>query len=336
MKESGTATIKDVAKQAGVSTATVSHVINNTRYVSDQVKQRVHRAMDDLGYVSNHIAKALRGGATKTIGIIIPDISIPYFGQVVYAIEEQLRAAGYMMILCDSAESFDREKELIDHLCSYQVDGIILAPVNPSFDYIRYFNLLGRPVVFFDRYPNAQNYTGVFCNVKDASAQAVEMMIRRGHSRVALINRDTVNCYSIVRERQDGYLEALQRNGITPDPELIYQIPARSESGYAVMEELLAKRPDVNAVYSANRNISIGVFQCLRDHSIRIPQDMSIVGFSAHGWFSMTSPKLTCVLEPVQDLGHKAACLMLEKLQDPERPPERVILKAFVAENESV
>lgn len=336
MREFSKVTIKDVAKRANVSTATVSHVINKTRFVSDKVQRRVHESMLELGYISNNIAKALRGGATKTIGIIIPDITIPYYSSVVYFMEELLHAAGYMLILCDATESFEREKEMIDRLCSYQVDGIILAPVYPDFPYLEYFKLHRIPVVFFDRYPNTTDFSGVFCNVREASAQAIEAMILKGHTRIALINRDSAKYYSVVRERTEGYIDALTRHGISPDPQLIYEIPAIVNISYEVMEELLTKHPDVNGVYGANRNISLGIFKCLLDRHIRVPDDMSVVGFSIHTWYGVTTPKLACVLEPVKEIGQTVARMMLDMLRHPERQPEQVILKATLVGDESI
>ncbi len=336
MKTSGKATIKDVAKLANVSVATVSHVINNTRFVSDEVQQRVRGAMYETGYVPNYIAKALRSGRTKTIGIIIPDISNPYFSSVVYSMEDSLRSAGYMMILCDSSEDSGREQELIDHLCANQVDGIILAPVNTEYDYTGFFERHGVPAVFFDRNLNVNDCSGVFCNVREASAEAVDRMIRRGHRRVALINRNTSNKYSIVRERLDGYLDALKQNDIAVDPQLIYEIPATSANGYAAMTDILTQRPDVNGVYVSNQKLSIGAFECLMDHKVRIPQDMSIVAYSTHIWHNMTTPRLASVLEPLVEIGKTAVRLMIDKLNDPDKPAELVRLKAYLEGEESI
>lgn len=334
--EKGRATIKDVARIAGVSTATVSHVMNQTRYVSEAVQERVMAAMRETNYTSNYIAKALRSSKSHTIGVVIPDISNPFYSNIVHHMERKLHDAGYMMILCDSRESVKQEEEMIQRLCGFQVDGIVLTPISPQVDYAQWAKRLGRPMVFMDRYPNSEQYSGVFCTVRKVICQAVEQMILSGHDCIALINRDTIGLYSIVREREEGYRDALMKHGITPDPRYIFEIPATSERGYVQMADILRELPEVNGVFCANRHISLGALQCLIDSGRRIPADMSIVGFATYNWYNVTTPRLSSVLEPLKEMGEAVGQLMLEVLEDPDREPRRIVLEAQLVGNASI
>lgn len=330
------ATIKDVARIAGVSTATVSHVLNQTRYVSEPVCQRVQAAIRETNYTSNYIARALRGSRTHTIGVVIPDISNPFYSTIIYHMELTLHEAGYMMILCDSRESVEQEREMIDRLCGCQVDSILLAPVSPQIDYVEWAGRLGKPMVFLDRYPNSESYSGVFCSVQDAISQAVEKMIQYGHDRVVLLNRNTKGLYSIVREREAGYLNALKKYGIAPDPGYIFDIPATIEHGYTQMADVLRELPEATGVFCANRHISQGALQCLIDSGKRIPEEISIAGLAAYGWYNVTTPRLSCVLEPLAEMGQAAGQLTLNLLQDPDRPPEKIVLPARLVGSASI
>ena len=334
--EKGRATIKDVARIAGVSTATVSHVMNQTRYVSEAVQERVMAAMRETNYTSNYIAKALRSSKSHTIGVVIPDISNPFYSNIVHHMERKLHDAGYMMILCDSRESVKQEEEMIQRLCGFQVDGIVLTPISPQVDYAQWAKRLGRPMVFMDRYPNSEQYSGVFCTVRKVICQAVEQMILSGHDCIALINRDTIGLYSIVREREEGYRDALMKHGITPDPRYIFEIPATSERGYVQMADILRELPEVNGVFCANRHISLGALQCLIDSGRRIPVDMSIAGFATYNWYNVTTPRLSSVLEPLKEMGEAVGQLMLEVLEDPDREPRRIVLEAQLVGNASI
>ena len=335
MNSGGRATIKDVARVARVSTATVSHVLNHTRYVSDSIRQRVLAAMEETHYTSNYIARALRSNRTGTVGVVIPDLTNPFFSNIVHYMELALHAAGYMMILCDSQEDLEQERDMLQRLCACQVDGIVLAPVSAQLDYVQWGLNLGRPLVFIDRYPNSAEYSGVFCSTHDAVKEAVEGMILAGHSRVALLNRDTT-VYSIVREREEGYRDALAGHGIEPDPRYIFHIPASSEHGYAKAADILRDMPEVTGMFCANRNIALGALQCLIDRGTRIPGEMSIVGFAAYNWYNVTTPRLSTVLEPLREMGEAAARLILNVLEDPQREPEKIILPAKLVGSSSI
>lgn len=334
--EKGRATIKDVARLAGVSTATVSHVLNRTRFVSEGATQRVLDAMKETRYSSNYIAKALRSNKTHTIGVVIPDLSNPFFSNILFHMEPILQQAGYMMILCDSHENHKREEEMIRRLCGFQVDAIMLTPVSPRVDYVQLAEQLDCPMVFMDRHPNSKNYHGVFCTARNRVAEAVEMMIRSGHDCVALINRDTSGIYSVVREREEGYRDALLRNNIQPDPRYIFSVPGSIEHGYVKMADILRDMPEVNGVFCANRLLSLGALQCLIDNGKRIPEEMSIVGFSTHNWHNVTTPRLSSVLEPLKAMGEETAKLLLKVLENPALPPQQVVLTAELIGNASI
>lgn len=325
--EKAKATIKDVAKLANVSTATVSHVINQTRYVSKEISQQVLLAMRELNYNTNSFARALRSNKSHTIGIIVPDIVNPFYSKVIHSLETAISKSGYHIILCHSQNDMDRELEQIERMHSWQAEAIVLAPSSPTFDYSQIIENSGCPIIFLDRQPNIEKYSGVFCNTHDTIRQAVEQMILSGHKRIACLLGPQI--FPVAQQRKSGFVDAFQQQGASLDPGLICAGDATIENGYALMEHA-AQDLGATAVFVGNRMLTVGALQYLASHGIRIPDQIAIVGFAAYDWDKVVSPPLTMVMEPLEEMGVEASDLLLSLLNDPHQEPRRVILDAHI------
>lgn len=325
--------MKDVARRAGVSTATVSHVINNSRFVSDPVKQIVFQAMEELQYRPNAIAKSLRQKSTHTIGLVISDIANPFFTSLVRAVEDVANRKGYNLILCNTDEQPDKERVYLDVLMQKQVDGIIVAPTTGNTAYFRELAERNFPLVFIDRHLDEVNVPAVLVDSEDGAFQAVSHLIRLGHRRIGLVTGLTT--VTTTGDRRRGYERALAEFGLPLDPALIRQgnsqVPGGQEGGLALLR--LPLRP--TAIFATNNLMTIGVMRALHDEGLQCPQDLAIVGFDDFDWASSFRPYLTTVAQPVYDLGKAAADLLLARLERKSKPKQRVVLKGTLIVRES-
>lgn len=326
------ATIKDVARMANVSTATVSHVLNNTRFVSPEVKQRVMGALEETNYSFNNVARALRSSKTNNIGVIIPDITNPFFAHVVKYLEVVLNQQGYNILLCHSRNDPEKEMEQLESMRSGLVDGVIIAPASSTFDYSTLPISKQCPMIFIDRRPMMKKYNGVFCNIRDVTQYAIEQLILAGHTRIACMLGQIR--FSITYDRKKGYLDALEKHNIPVRQELILSGPTTAESGYEMMEYIM-RATDATAVFAANGKLSLGAMHYLNEHDIAVPGRMAIIGLAAYEWSSVTRPALTSVLEPLKEMGLAAANLLLELIREPERPEEQIVLDAYLTKRTS-
>lgn len=317
------ATVKDVAKCAGVSIATVSHVINNTRYVSPQMRAKVEQAMKVTNYVPNHTARALRSDKTNTIGVVIPDVTNPFFATVVKALEGVLSQRGYSMLLCHSGDEYEKELKQLEILHAFRVDGIIIAPSSTTFDYSM-TAVYGRcPMVFIDRKPKMPVYSGVFINFHDIVQNAVEQLIQSGHSSIGFMIGYLR--FSTTEDRQQGYLDALKKHNIPIDQNFIVSGPTTESAGYEYMRYFLEKT-DVTAVFVANRLMSLGAVRCLNELGVDIPSQMGIICLAVQNEIALSRPALTTVYTPEVDIGISAANLLLRRIRGEKLEDEKIIL----------
>ncbi|MEA3470933.1 MAG: LacI family DNA-binding transcriptional regulator [Thermodesulfobacteriota bacterium] len=328
-------TMKDVAQKAGVSTATVSHVINKTRFVEKETKNKVLKVMKKLDYYPNFAAQSLRSKKSNVIGLIVPDISNFFFTAVIRGIESTLKKYEYTLILADSDENLEIEKEQIRVFNAKLIDGLIIAPANG--DHIFLEKLLNRnsPVVFIDRKP--QSYCPGDCvlvdNVKGAY-KAVSILIKRGHSRIGVITG--VPGLTTSEERLEGYKRALADYGIKVEQNLIKIGDGRYDSGYKLMKELLLDS-NITALFVVNNLMTIGAIKFLKEKQIKIPGDLAIIGFDDYKWASITNPPLSVVKQPSRRIGEKASELLIRRIKKEETgdykeyrlPTELVIRESF-------
>ena len=326
------ATIKDVAQMAGVSIATVSHVLNKTRYVSPETQRKVLNVIENIGYVYNNAGRMLRNNRTQVIGVIVPDISNPFFSQTVKKIESKLNRNGYKMLLCHSGDDPEKEQQQLISFGAGRVDGNLLAPASPSFNYSTLPMYQEYPFVFFDREPKMDEYCGVFFNLHDAVQTATEELINAGHRRIACIAG--ITRFSTTAFRIQGYRDALIRHGLPVDEELIFSSSTTREEGYRRMQQVL-ETTNCTAVICLNNLQAKGAFHCLNENNVDVPGRMSIIALASSDWYEMTRPVLTAIVSPLDELGGKAADLMLQRLNGENVTNKRIYLNALVTQRSS-
>jgi len=306
------ATIVDVARRAGVSTSTVSHVINDTRYVSQEIRQKVHAAIDELGYQPNVVARSLRTRKSRIIGVVVPDITNPFFTASVRAIEEEASKHEYSMILCDTGEQVQQEQKYLNLLISRQVDGIIVAPSAQSAPVIASIFEGGTPVVLLDRELPGMSLDLVECDNESGAFDAVSYLIERGHSRICIIaGRVAV---STGAQRLAGYKRAMQEHDLKVDDELIKVGDYRLDLAYQKTREALDTPNRPTAMFVCNNQMTLGAVMAIRDAGLRIPDDISLIGFDDPEWARLMDPPITSVAQPISQMGTKAAEILMARL----------------------
>lgn len=304
-------TIKTVAQAAEVSTATVSHVFNGTRFVAAETKKKVIDTANRLGYVPNVSASGLRSNRTKRIGLLVPAISSFFTVDILDAIENVLLKNGYQLVIGCSHENLEREKEQVSVFNYQQIDGMIMFPAPGDHSYL---DQMPRkyPIVFIDRAAaNCQRDLIIGDNEK-AAYEITGLLLQEGR-RVGLITG--TEHVSALDERVDGYRQALADHGIPYDPALVQNGASNAEGAYRATEALL-QAGGVTAILSLAPPMSVGCLQCLMKRRISVPQEMALVGFGDSAWAEVTSPPLTVLRHPMYEMGRRAAERLLERLDE--------------------
>ena len=315
--------MKDVAAEAGVSTATVSRVLAGLNGVAE-VRDRVTRAAAKLDYQPNRLARGLRLGHRKVIGVIIPDLQNPFFTGVVHGVEAALHRAGYTLLLGHSDGLAEREREQLSLLRGEGVAGLVFIPGNQpgaNYESIRTWAI---PIVAIDRAPGELEVDLVCSNNREGMRQAVNHLLSLGYKDIALLSGP--EGISVTRERQGGYQDALRSAGIAWRESFMIQSDFRQAGGYAAMTRFLDMAKPPRAVVVANNLMTLGALQAIHERGLRIPEDLALVCFDDMPWATSLRPPLTAVAQPVEDLGKTGAQLLLERLQDPTRLVRQVVL----------
>jgi LacI family transcriptional regulator len=304
--------MRDVAEQAGVSVTTVSHVINNSRPVNPETRTRVEQAMQVLGYQPNVLARSLRRGKTHTIGVILPDNANPYFAEVVRGIEDTSFAQGYSVILCNSDNDLDKEHLYTNVLIEKQVDGIIFVAAGLSEENISNLQKRGVPSVLVDRQVPGVQLDSVFADNQAGGFLATNHLVGLDHTSIACITGPRGVLSS--SERVAGYRQALEAAGLHPNPEWLVEGDFQYQSGYSAAQQLLQDDNTPSAIFACNDLMAIGAYRYAHENRLRIPQDISIIGFDDIRLAEFTNPPLTTVHQSKARMGTQAAELLLERI----------------------
>ena len=326
------ATVQQVAERAGVSAATVSHVTNNTRFVSPELRARVHAAMDELDYRPNALARSLRRGETRTLGLIVPESSNPFFAEVAQAVELAAFDRGYSVILCNSEGSPTKERLHLDVLLTKQVDGVILMSTGAE-DALSQLVSGTIPIVIVDRdMPNMETDL-VLADNRHGGYLATRHLIGLGHRRIGLISGPPG--ITLSEQRISGYMGALAEAGLAPDDTLLTHGDFHFESGRSGAL-ILMNRPDPpTAVFACNDLMAIGVRRAAAEIGLQVPEDLSVVGFDDIQLASFTTPSLTTVAQPKAEMGRQAVRLLLGRMADRNAPAIRLVLLPDLVMRES-
>ena len=307
-------TMADVAERAGVSKATVSHVINETRFVEEATKNRVREAIDALGYRPNVAARSLTTQRTRIIGLIISDVTNTFFGELTRGIEDALFANDYSLMLCNTNEVLEREEYYIDILLRQGVDGIIAAAASQDWDALNEAAKLNIPIVMLDRtFENADSpYVGV--NNSQGAYLGTRHLIERGYRDIGILSG--FQRLSTMRERLEGFEQALAEAKLPLRADWRIDSPLTIEDGKRAMQQLMGQAERPGAVFISNNLLSLGALMGLREMALVCPNDIAIVGFDDHPWARVSDPPLTVVRQPTYAIGETAARKVLQALND--------------------
>jgi LacI family transcriptional regulator len=305
-------TIRDVAKQAGVAPTTVSRVINNSGYVSQETRERVEAAIAELGYVPNILARSLRFKKTNTLALVVPDITNPFWTTVARGVEDAASDRGFNVILCNTDESETEQTKYLTVLLQKQIDGILLAPARSTAEPVELIQKQGVPVVVLDRRVLCTQVDMVRGDSVGGAYRLVRHLMTLGHRQIAILAGP--QGVSTAEDRVAGYHQALAETGLDADSELVYYGEFTQTSGYEMAQQALTTTPQPTALFAANNFIAVGALKALRDTGLRVPEDMTLVCFDDLPPAFIIDPFLTVVAQPAYEMGHQATELLLARL----------------------
>ncbi len=315
-------TMDDVARIAGVSVSTVSHVLNGTRKVNPATRQRVDAAIVEIGYRRNVVARSLAAGRTHTVGLSIAALTNPYFGSLVYAVEQRLSEAGYVLILGDSHDEPTSERRVTDSLLDRQVDGMILAPAAGSEEStIPEIMRSGTPLVLIDRMLDIP-CDQVGPENEQSAYELTAHLLDSGHDRIAIVRG--IEGISSTTERFAGYARALADRGIDVDPRLILEGRSNVEVAETEVRRLLTGSDRPSALVSMNNSMTIGSLKAVRGLGLSIPDDLAFVCYDDFEWSDLFEPRLTAAAQDVQTIGRTAADLLIGRIEGRDDAPRSI------------
>ena len=320
-------TIKDIARSLCISVSTVSRALTDDKNIRRETREAVLREAERLGYRRNPVAMNLKMGRTNTIGVIVPEMHTPYASQVVAGIQSVLYKNNQKVMIAESDESPLRERESLQMMEEFMVDGLIvsLCSYKQNVDVYRRLAAAGMAIVFYDRIPHGlDDMPQVMVDDNNDSYFMAEHLIRLGRHRIAyLYGPDDV--YNAV-ERERGYREAMEKFHVY-DPQLVIKTGMTFADGAAAVDELERRGIEFDAVYAFTDTLAIGAMNRLRELGRRIPEDVAVAGFSGTELSTIVYPKLTTVEPPLTEMGQRAAELVLEKVRNPEVENRKIVLR---------
>ncbi len=335
--------IKDVARLAGVSTATVSHVMNRTRFVREETRRRVLEAIAALDYLPGPLVRSLAIDAGRTVGVVIADITNPFFTAVAHGLEETFGRNGYHTVFCVTEEDPAREEAYLRLLVTRRLDGLLIAPTGVYSELLARLVAANLPVLLLDRSAPGLPAPVVGVDNEGGAYQATRYLVELGHRRIAiLVGLETISTH---QDRFYGYQRALLESGLGLEKALVVRAApgvagpdlhrqAARPAGFFINHQMtpptyealkrLLDRPDrPSAIFVTNSEMTVGVLHALKEHRLRCPEDVSLVSFDDHAWAPIFSPPLTAIRQPTYQLGRTAAGLLLKLIagQEIEPPP---------------
>ncbi|HEV2273140.1 MAG TPA: LacI family DNA-binding transcriptional regulator [Acidobacteriaceae bacterium] len=307
-------TIIEVAKRASVSTATVSNVIRGTQRVSAALQERVHKAIRELDYYPNELARSLKIKQTRMLGMVLPDITNPFFPEIMRGAEDTAFARGYLLLTANTDEQMERERRIVSALRSYRVDGILLASApGKNNGHIQRMMEAGVSVVCIDRATSGIKADSVLVDNVRGARECVRHLIGAGYREIAVITGALE--LQTGRERLKGYEEALREAGIPVSKRLILEGDFRDESGYRLGKKLLAERERPSAVFVCNGVMALGLLRALAEMKVRCPEDIGIATFADVAIDRTLHPHLTAVVQPSYEIGVRAAGILMDRVE---------------------
>jgi LacI family transcriptional regulator len=320
------ATLESIAQAAGVSKATVSLALNGKPGVSPRTRQRILEIAKKLNYQPNASAQGLAKQRTETVGVIVPDISSPFYAELVRGVEEEVSAHGYYLILCTTTGKPSREELYFQLFQTQRVDGIIIMTPREDDRALHQIHDKGFPIVVVDReVASGDDIVEVLVDNFHGSIAAMEHLLDLGYKRIGFING--VPTLAASQERLRGYRLVLQEHDITPRDEWLCTANFREDGGYHCMRQLLSADPSLDAVFVASDLMALGAIKALREEGKRVPDDIAIIGFDDIPLASTFDPPLTTVRQPMEKMGAMAARLLFQLINGEKLLERKVILQ---------
>mgnify|MGYP001774578806 CR=1 FL=1 len=316
------ATMKDIARRTGLGLATISSYFNGGN-VREKNRKKIEEAIEELHYEVNEVARGLKTNATKTIGVVIPELNNVFCSEIITGMEDVLRSHGYATIICDCRTDRKLEKEAVEFLTRKRVDGIINMPVDVSGTHLKAFDRTGKPIVIIDRKIQGLSCDSVLVDNERAAEDAVEFLMENGHRNIGII----VGPQEIftAQERLKGYYAAHEKRGIPVQESLIYHGDYIIQGGVKGLEELVKKNPQMTAVFVTNYEMTMGAVIGINELGIRMPKELSMIGFDNLQFARACSPKLTIVSQPTEAIGEKVAQMILSRLGVGKETEEKTV-----------
>ncbi|MFJ8196192.1 LacI family DNA-binding transcriptional regulator [Streptomyces sp. NPDC096152] len=322
-------TMADVARSAGVSVATVSHVLNGTRPVLPHTRQAVLDAVEELGYTPNTLARSLVTSRTRSIGLAVSAVSNPYFTEILQGVEAGALEHGYSLLIADPHDDPGHERKVVQLLHERRVDGMIVAPSAAPRELVDYLTRHSVPTVFLDRMIDAEAHdTPRFDQVCADSAEPTALLVTHlaslGHRRIGLVAG--LPGLSTTSERITGYRHGLAAAGLAHDERLVVHGDSSSGGAERATAALLSGAAPPTALVTANNAMTIGALRVLRERGLSVPGDIALCCFDDFAWADLFSPRLTAIAQPSRELGAQAVRVLLDRLAEPDRPARTVRL----------
>lgn len=313
-------TIREVAKRAGVSCATISRVINNSDIVKDKTRDHVIKIIKEMGFAPNEVARSLSKNETKTIGVVVPDINNPFFGDVIKGVSMLADKHHLNILLCDTNEDTEKEKNSLHMLKEQRIRGIIIGPASDknefNSEYLSILENMGIPIVLVGRDVKYSNFDGVFIDNVQGACDGVTALIQNGHKKIAIIAGPEDSKPG--RERLGGYLKAMTMNGIDVSEDYIFRGNFKLESGYEFTRQILKMEDRPTAIFTCNNMMTLGCIKAIMEIDLKIPDDIALVGFDEIEILNIFNMHISVISRPTLEMGVIAMEMLLERLNKKE------------------
>ena len=323
------ATMKDIARRTGLGLATISSYFNGGN-VREKNRVKIEEAIEELHYEVNEVARGLKTNATKTIGVVIPELNNTFCAEIITEMEDVLRSHGYATIVCDCRTDKKLERDAVEFLSRKRVDGIINMPVDTEGTHLKKFQKTGKPIVLIDRKIQDLSCDSVLVDNEKAAEDAMRVFFQAGHRKIGIIGGPEE--ISTAQERLQGYRSAYEKQNLPIQESLIYHGDYTIQGGVKGLEKLVTDNPDMTAVFVTNYEMTMGAVIGVNELGLKIPEQLSLIGFDNLQFARACNPKLTIVAQPTPGIAREVAGIMLKRLEEGEGEEKERITEKLGAE----
>lgn len=324
-------TISDIARESGVSQTTVSRVLNNSGYVKDETREKILKIIKEKKYIPSAIARGLSTKKTNTIGVVVPDINNPFFGEVIKGIGEIADKYNFNIILCNTNDNVKKEIKALEVLKEQRIEGIVITPssVEDEFnsEYLKDIQNFGIPVVLAEGQVKFSDFSGVFTDNIKGAYEAISALTKNGHTKIAIIT-GRMNTKS-AKDRLEGYKKALMENNLNIDEEYILYGDYKEQSGYNLTKEILTMKDRPTAIFVSSNLMTFGAVKAIYEKELSIPKDISIIGYDNLEILNIVGLNISYVSAPAREIGIKSMKLLIERLKNSNKT-KTIVLKPNV------